>query len=188
VTARMQPEVVHAHDPLASIDGVTNGVVYQASPIGEVTITGPWRRTASRRPRGCSATSSRSQDGRQRTRNHGRAGGREHQRPRLPAPRALIRHNQGLAAVRKTPRGRTQIGQFGRDPDRQADRLAAVQSGGDVRGCRWELTTLRVQRQVRAGTAYARRILASWSDVRRSVPGSPFRDMKSASPRAIGQR
>ena len=41
VTARVQPEVVHADDPLAKIDGVTNAVVYQASPIGEVTITGP---------------------------------------------------------------------------------------------------------------------------------------------------
>lgn len=41
VTARVQPEVVPAGDPLAAIDGVTNAVVCQADPVGEVTITGP---------------------------------------------------------------------------------------------------------------------------------------------------
>src|SRR6266516_1445816 len=41
VTARVQPELVRQDDPLAGIDGVTNAVVCQASPVGEVTITGP---------------------------------------------------------------------------------------------------------------------------------------------------
>ena len=41
MTARVQPEAVPAGDPLASIDGVTNAVVCQASPVGEVTIIGP---------------------------------------------------------------------------------------------------------------------------------------------------
>ena len=41
VTARVQPEIVQAGDLLASIDGVANAVVCQASPIGEVTIIGP---------------------------------------------------------------------------------------------------------------------------------------------------
>ncbi|TMR04736.1 homoserine dehydrogenase [Actinomadura soli] len=41
VTARVQPEVVPAGDPLAGIDGVTNAVVCQAGPVGAVTIIGP---------------------------------------------------------------------------------------------------------------------------------------------------
>jgi homoserine dehydrogenase len=41
VTARVQPEAVAASDPLASIDGVTNALIFQASPVGEITITGP---------------------------------------------------------------------------------------------------------------------------------------------------
>jgi homoserine dehydrogenase len=41
VTARVRPEIVHASDLLARIDGVTNALVCQASPIGEVTIIGP---------------------------------------------------------------------------------------------------------------------------------------------------
>ena len=41
VTARVQPEVVPADDPLASVDGVANAVVCRASPVGEVTIIGP---------------------------------------------------------------------------------------------------------------------------------------------------
>lgn len=41
VTARVQPELVRQDDPLAGIDGITNAVVCQASPVGEVTITGP---------------------------------------------------------------------------------------------------------------------------------------------------
>jgi len=41
VTARVQPEVVPAGDPLVGIDGVTNAVVFEASPVGPVTITGP---------------------------------------------------------------------------------------------------------------------------------------------------
>ncbi len=41
LTARVQPEVVPQEDPLASIDGVTNALVCEASPIGKVTIIGP---------------------------------------------------------------------------------------------------------------------------------------------------
>jgi len=41
VTARVQPEALPARDPLASIEGVSNAVVCQASPVGQVTITGP---------------------------------------------------------------------------------------------------------------------------------------------------
>ncbi len=41
VTARVQPETVPAGDLLARIDGVTNAVVCQASPVGEVTVIGP---------------------------------------------------------------------------------------------------------------------------------------------------
>jgi homoserine dehydrogenase len=40
-TARVQPELVRPDDRLASIDGVTNAVVCQAIPVGEVTIIGP---------------------------------------------------------------------------------------------------------------------------------------------------
>jgi homoserine dehydrogenase len=41
VTALVRPEAVPAGDPLAGIDGVTNALVLQASPVGQVTITGP---------------------------------------------------------------------------------------------------------------------------------------------------
>ncbi|MQA93699.1 MAG: hypothetical protein GEV11_03340 [Streptosporangiales bacterium] len=41
VTARVRPEAVPAGDPLARIDGVTNALVCQADPVGEITITGP---------------------------------------------------------------------------------------------------------------------------------------------------
>jgi Homoserine dehydrogenase len=41
VTARVEPELVRPDDPLASIGGVTNAVVCQASPVGEVAIIGP---------------------------------------------------------------------------------------------------------------------------------------------------
>jgi homoserine dehydrogenase len=41
VTARVEPELVPGHDPLASIDGTSNAVVCRANPIGEVTIIGP---------------------------------------------------------------------------------------------------------------------------------------------------
>jgi homoserine dehydrogenase len=41
VVARVEPELVSRDDPLASIEGTTNGVVCRASPIGEVTIAGP---------------------------------------------------------------------------------------------------------------------------------------------------
>jgi homoserine dehydrogenase len=41
VTARVQPEALSCGDLLARIDGVTNAVVFRASPVGEVTIIGP---------------------------------------------------------------------------------------------------------------------------------------------------
>ena len=41
VTARVEPELVRADDPLANIEGTTNAVVCRASPVGEVTIAGP---------------------------------------------------------------------------------------------------------------------------------------------------
>jgi homoserine dehydrogenase len=41
VSARVQPEAVAADDPLATVDGVTNALIFQASPVGEITITGP---------------------------------------------------------------------------------------------------------------------------------------------------
>ena len=41
VTARVQPEVVPAGDLLASVGGVANAVMCQASPVGEITIIGP---------------------------------------------------------------------------------------------------------------------------------------------------
>jgi homoserine dehydrogenase len=41
VIARVQPELVGRDDPLANIEGTTNAVVCTASPIGEVTISGP---------------------------------------------------------------------------------------------------------------------------------------------------
>jgi homoserine dehydrogenase len=41
VTARVEPELVSADDPLANIEGTTNALVCRASPVGEVTIIGP---------------------------------------------------------------------------------------------------------------------------------------------------
>jgi homoserine dehydrogenase len=41
VTARVEPEVLPATDPLSNIEGTSNAVVFQANPIGEVTIVGP---------------------------------------------------------------------------------------------------------------------------------------------------
>jgi homoserine dehydrogenase len=41
VTARVAPEAVPAGDLLARIDGVTNAVVCQARPVGEITVIGP---------------------------------------------------------------------------------------------------------------------------------------------------
>lgn len=41
VTARVQPEAVPAGDLLAGIDGVSNAVVCQANPVGEITVIGP---------------------------------------------------------------------------------------------------------------------------------------------------
>jgi homoserine dehydrogenase len=41
VTARVAPELVAPEDPLANVEGTTNAVVCRASPVGEVTITGP---------------------------------------------------------------------------------------------------------------------------------------------------
>ncbi|MFZ0757507.1 MAG: homoserine dehydrogenase, partial [Trebonia sp.] len=41
VTARVRPEAVPAGDPLAGIDGATNALVFHATPVGQVTITGP---------------------------------------------------------------------------------------------------------------------------------------------------
>jgi homoserine dehydrogenase len=41
LTARVEPVHLPMADPLARIDGVTNAVVCDAQPVGEVTITGP---------------------------------------------------------------------------------------------------------------------------------------------------
>ena len=41
VTARVQPELVRHDDPLVNVDGTTNAVVFEADPVGQVTITGP---------------------------------------------------------------------------------------------------------------------------------------------------
>jgi homoserine dehydrogenase len=41
VTARVRPEAVAARDPLARIDGATNALIFQASPLGEIMIVGP---------------------------------------------------------------------------------------------------------------------------------------------------
>jgi homoserine dehydrogenase len=41
VTARVQPELVRPGDRLANIDGTTNAVVCEASPVGEIAISGP---------------------------------------------------------------------------------------------------------------------------------------------------
>lgn len=41
VTARVWPEAVSADDPLVRIDGATNALIFQASPVGEITVIGP---------------------------------------------------------------------------------------------------------------------------------------------------
>jgi homoserine dehydrogenase len=41
VTARVQPELVRLDDPLATVNGATNAVVFEASPLGHVTVIGP---------------------------------------------------------------------------------------------------------------------------------------------------
>jgi homoserine dehydrogenase len=41
VTARVQPEIVGHDDPLVNVNGTTNAVVFEADPVGRVTITGP---------------------------------------------------------------------------------------------------------------------------------------------------
>jgi homoserine dehydrogenase len=41
VNGRVQPEFVRHDDPLASVDGTANAVVFEASPVGQVTIIGP---------------------------------------------------------------------------------------------------------------------------------------------------
>ena len=48
-------------------------------------------------------------------------------------PRALNEAQPGIGNRAGYPPGRTQIDQFGRDPDGQADRRTAVQNGGDAR-------------------------------------------------------
>ena len=73
VTARVRPEAVPADDLLAGIDGATNALVFQASPVGEVTIIGPGA-GPHLAGQGVLATSSQSHDSRQGTRNRGRAG------------------------------------------------------------------------------------------------------------------
>jgi homoserine dehydrogenase len=41
VTARVRPEFTGRDDPLVNVDGTTNAVVFEADPVGRVTITGP---------------------------------------------------------------------------------------------------------------------------------------------------
>ena len=41
LTARVEPTLLPSGDPLASVAGVTNAVVCEAAPVGEVTIIGP---------------------------------------------------------------------------------------------------------------------------------------------------
>jgi homoserine dehydrogenase len=41
VTASARPELVSTGDPLASVEGATNALVVEATPVGEVTIIGP---------------------------------------------------------------------------------------------------------------------------------------------------
>jgi homoserine dehydrogenase len=41
VTARVEPEIVGRDDLLAGIDGTTNALVFEASPVGQVAIVGP---------------------------------------------------------------------------------------------------------------------------------------------------
>ena len=41
LTARVEPELLAADDPLARVEGTDNAVVCRAEPIGEITIVGP---------------------------------------------------------------------------------------------------------------------------------------------------
>ena len=41
MTARVQPEFVGPGDPLVNVNGTTNAVVFEAEPVGQVTVTGP---------------------------------------------------------------------------------------------------------------------------------------------------
>jgi homoserine dehydrogenase len=41
LTARVEPALIPAEDPLAGISGVTNAVVCRAEPVGDVIVTGP---------------------------------------------------------------------------------------------------------------------------------------------------
>jgi homoserine dehydrogenase len=41
LAARVEPVALHAWDPLAGVDGVTNAVVCRTDPVGEVTVIGP---------------------------------------------------------------------------------------------------------------------------------------------------
>ncbi len=41
LNARVQPEFVRHDDPLAGVDGTANAAVFEASPVGKVTIIGP---------------------------------------------------------------------------------------------------------------------------------------------------
>jgi homoserine dehydrogenase len=41
VTARVRPEVLPPGNRLASVDGATNALVCEASPVGEITVIGP---------------------------------------------------------------------------------------------------------------------------------------------------
>jgi homoserine dehydrogenase len=41
VTARVRPEFVGPGDPLVNVNGTTNAVVFEAEPVGQVTVTGP---------------------------------------------------------------------------------------------------------------------------------------------------
>jgi homoserine dehydrogenase len=41
VIARVEPELVDREDPLARIEGTTNGIVCRAIPLGEVSVAGP---------------------------------------------------------------------------------------------------------------------------------------------------
>jgi homoserine dehydrogenase len=41
VTASVQPGLVRDGDSLAHVDGTASAVVFEASPVGQVTITGP---------------------------------------------------------------------------------------------------------------------------------------------------
>ena len=41
VTARVQPELVPAADPLATVEGTDNVIICRADPIGEIRVIGP---------------------------------------------------------------------------------------------------------------------------------------------------